>query len=634
MKKFRKVTFIFLVFLLIFVINFNNISYGQEENIEEPQIMTYTTNSSKGWKKMDGNWYFYNDAGEMIKDKWIWAPIDLNKDGVYEANNFKYFNKDGINVQVFYHSDSNIWLSQVGPYTEYLKGWWESESGMEYYFRKSSGTRVNGWQFIDGHWRYFRDSGTLIKSDWAWVPVNSNDMSYCWKFFNSKGRSMDQFYKDNGKTYLSLKGPDTSYKKGSWISETGLEYYFDHVTGERAEGWKKFDNGWMYFRIPSGTLVKDGLAWIDINVNGIEKSNWKYFDGNGINKAYFFRDDSSHWLTQAGPNTEYYKGWWTDPSNGDIYFFRRTSGSGVSSWQFIDGNWKAFSKDGCLMKDTYFKISKKYYYADSKGLIYYNNRLVKSSDIVDGYPIKVSKSEALENMKFEFVNKVTGKKTEYDPETYKFKGDNLLVIDISEWQDPRSMDIDTIAKQVDGVILRIGVTFYGGKGDKWAYDDRFDYYYNEFSKRNVPIGGYWYSCADTVEEAITEANATINKIKGKKLELPIFWDTEDFIHQVNLSRDELTVVGNAYINTLKSNGYCAGVYASSNWLKYEINMDNINTNIVWVAHYGVSSPSYYGPYQMWQYTGTGRIEGFPRDIDINYLYYNYQAYILDNGLNK
>ncbi|NLC39936.1 MAG: hypothetical protein GX763_03340, partial [Clostridiaceae bacterium] len=92
-------------------------------------------------------------------------------------------------------------------------------------------------------------------------------------------------------------------------------------------------------------------------------------------------------------------------------------------------------------------------------------------------------------------------------DTLQVPANAYLVIDISEWQNPNSINYDLISRQIDGVILRIGFTGYGHDKNKVA-DVHFARHYAEFKSRGVPIGVYWFSRADTVAEAEVEANMT------------------------------------------------------------------------------------------------------------------------------
>ena len=44
---------------------------------------------------------------------------------------------------------------------------------------------------------------------------------------------------------------------------------------------------------------------------------------------------------------------------------------------------------------------------------------------------------------------------------------------------------------------------------------------------------------------------------------------------------------------------------------------------LWVAHYGVSEPRINYPYEMWQYTSSGKIAGIDGNVDLNYSYKKY-----------
>lgn len=198
----------------------------------------------------------------------------------------------------------------------------------------------------------------------------------------------------------------------------------------------------------------------------------------------------------------------------------------------------------------------------------------------------------------------------------------LKGIDISEFQSPSAINYDKIAKQIDFVILRVGYTGWG-TGTSLNADKAFEKHYAEFSKRNIPIGVYWYSCANEKVEGVHEAEKVLALIKGKTIKYPIYWDTEDNHHQRPTSKQVLTDTAKAFCERIKSAGYRVGVYASTSWLMNELDMRQLEAYETWVAHYGVVKPSYTGKYGIWQYTSVGHLDGYIGNLDLNYCYTDY-----------
>lgn len=212
------------------------------------------------------------------------------------------------------------------------------------------------------------------------------------------------------------------------------------------------------------------------------------------------------------------------------------------------------------------------------------------------------------------------------------KGEKMKkIIDISRYQAPDLINYDKLSKQIDGVILRIGVTGYG-TGESLNKDTAFDKHYAEFKKRGVPIGGYYYSCANEIGEGKREAEFVYNIIKGKTFELPIYWDSEDQYHQKKMTKAQLSKVGKEFLDFLEDKGYYVGIYASASWFKNELDMNMLANYDVWVAHYGVDKPS-YERYGMWQYTDSGKLDGYNGNLDMNYMYKDYPKIIKGAGLN-
>ena len=199
-----------------------------------------------------------------------------------------------------------------------------------------------------------------------------------------------------------------------------------------------------------------------------------------------------------------------------------------------------------------------------------------------------------------------------------------LYLDISRYQPPAAMNYAELCKHIDGVILRAGYTGHG-TGNSYYKDPTFDVHYANFKAHGVPIGAYWYSCANTTAEGVAEAKYFLQVVAGKQLDLPLWWDTEDAYHQAKVSKKQLTDTGIAFMGTLRNAGYAVGLYASTSWLNNRLEMSRLGGYDVWVAHYGVSKPSYQGHYDIWQFTSTKSLPGYRGGLDANYVYKDYGA---------
>ena len=86
-------------------------------------------------------------------------------------------------------------------------------------------------------------------------------------------------------------------------------------------------------------------------------------------------------------------------------------------------------------------------------------------------------------------------------------------IDISAWQEPHTINYDVLAKEIDFAILRVGFTGHG-TGESLHEDSSFQIHYEALHERGVPLGVYWYSCANPKEKGIREAQECLKLIKG------------------------------------------------------------------------------------------------------------------------
>ena len=133
-------------------------------------------------------------------------------------------------------------------------------------------------------------------------------------------------------------------------------------------------------------------------------------------------------------------------------------------------------------------------------------------------------------------------------------------IDISEWQE--NINYSKLKEQgIEFAIIRLG---YGKQINQ--KDSMFETHFEGLKNAGIKVGAYLYSYAYVKEGAKLEAENTLEIIKGKQFDLPIFYDMEKS-KQANLGKETLTTMANEWCRIIKNAGYKAGVYANLNWFK-------------------------------------------------------------------
>lgn len=193
-------------------------------------------------------------------------------------------------------------------------------------------------------------------------------------------------------------------------------------------------------------------------------------------------------------------------------------------------------------------------------------------------------------------------------------------IDISRWQ--MKPDFSLLKSQVDFVIAQIGFGRYASQ-----VDAEFERNYEKCKKYGIPIGGYWFSYASTVDEARQEAKACLANIKGKKFEYPIYFDIEGAACTGDVSGK-----CKAFCEELEEAGWFAGIYISRSPAQTYLDSYCTKNYALWLAEYG-SQLSWSGPVGIWQYTSKGRFTGIDGDVDTNICYVDYPKMIKEGGFN-
>lgn len=187
--------------------------------------------------------------------------------------------------------------------------------------------------------------------------------------------------------------------------------------------------------------------------------------------------------------------------------------------------------------------------------------------------------------------------------------------------------IDFSVLDVDFAIIRAG---YGRLVSQ--KDARFEENYNGLKSRKIPTGAYWYSYAKSESEAIQEAKAFLQVIKGKQFEMPVYFDLEE-ASQFALGKSAVSKIIRAFLETVEKEGYFVGLYMSAYYLSTYVEDDIKKRYAIWVAHYGVQKPSYNGDYGIWQYSSTGKVNGISGNVDMNVCYQDYVSSIVTFGFN-
>ena len=200
-------------------------------------------------------------------------------------------------------------------------------------------------------------------------------------------------------------------------------------------------------------------------------------------------------------------------------------------------------------------------------------------------------------------------------------------IDVSKWQG----DIDWEKAKNEGVefaIIRVG--YRGSSTGVLAEDEKYIQNIEGALANDIRVGVYIFSQAITEEEAIEEANYVLSRVYKYNITLPIVIDyeyrsgkdgLEGRLYDALLSKEQATVVCNAFCETVEAAGYTGMVYANKSMLTSQLNAEELADNYrIWLAHY-TSETNYKGTYDFWQYSSTG--DGYSHGMESQYLDMNW-----------
>ena len=188
-------------------------------------------------------------------------------------------------------------------------------------------------------------------------------------------------------------------------------------------------------------------------------------------------------------------------------------------------------------------------------------------------------------------------------------------LDVSRWQgDINFQEVKDAG--VEFVFVRVGSQ--RGVGGEYYIDPKFHQNIKGFNEVGIPVGIYFYSYADSIKSAKTEAKWVVEQLKGYKVDLPVVFDWENwsFFQEFGVSFYNLTEIAKSYLNVIEDAGYEGMLYSSKNYLE---NVWYKTKYPVWLAHY-TDKTNYEGEYKVWQLCANGRVSGINGNVDINVMY--------------
>lgn len=198
----------------------------------------------------------------------------------------------------------------------------------------------------------------------------------------------------------------------------------------------------------------------------------------------------------------------------------------------------------------------------------------------------------------------------------KHKTDETKVgIDVSQWQG--EIDWQKVKEAgVEFAFIRVG--YQKGFGGEYVLDPYFEDNARSATELGLPIGVYFYSYADGIEEAARQAGWVKQQISEYEIGLGVAFDWESWsdFNQAGMSFRTINKVARAFLDEIAKDGYTGLLYGSKNYLEKIWNIPEYDT---WLAQY-YDRATYTGEYKYWQMSSSGRVPGIVGDVDIDIMY--------------
>ena len=179
------------------------------------------------------------------------------------------------------------------------------------------------------------------------------------------------------------------------------------------------------------------------------------------------------------------------------------------------------------------------------------------------------------------------------------------------------------ASGIEFVMIRLA--YRGSIEGALIPDQMAQEYYQGAKEAGLKVGGYIFTQAITVEEALEDAAYVLELSEGWELDMPLVYDWEIIdksYRNGNLDKDTLTQMMLAFCGAIEDAGHEAMIYFNKSNTRENFYLEELAEYGFWLANYRHQLDFAYRV-DMWQYTCEGSVPGIEVDVDIN-LYFPYE----------
>lgn len=179
------------------------------------------------------------------------------------------------------------------------------------------------------------------------------------------------------------------------------------------------------------------------------------------------------------------------------------------------------------------------------------------------------------------------------------------------------------AAGIDFAMIRVGWCYNNGALKE---DTRYWSHISGALAAGLAVGVYLYSYATTAEAARRAAKEVIEAVKPYKLRYPIAFDIEYESIYTSGSKQVNTDICKAFLDEIEAAGYYAMLYCSKDFLDSYLYPDQLTAYDKWIAQYASACTSKHA-HGIWQYTGSGKVDGIAGNVDRDVAYKDYSSII-------